>query len=222
MLRPRLDRSPRLERRPERLATKIGTALQKAIKSKQNALVGLVEIAERTHPLDVFAHEWTKEAGIGCRWLQALQFPMVIAHESAHDRGQARPVEPSELVERIPRYGAITVYPLQKAIEDAGTVTHEVKRPVQHAIVEPCFHKRDRRRTSMLPCEPKEPTNDACVDAGRHPIAEALLSKEGGEGLSVPAGEGLHGDTAAGTSSATPRRSSVASFRYTPVDSVER
>jgi PAS domain-containing protein len=93
----------------------------------------------------------TKEAGIGCRSLQALQFPRVIAHESTHDRDQARPIEPSELVERIPWYGAVTVHPPQKAIDDAGILTQEVERPVQQAIVEPCFHKRDGRRTSMLP-----------------------------------------------------------------------
>ena len=157
--------------------------MQKAVKPKQNALVGLVEIAERTHPFHMFAHESSKVAGVRCRPSESLQRLRIIADESAHDRGKAGPVELPKLVKRIARFGAATVHPLQKAIEDTGTVTHDVDRPVQHAVIEPCLHKRDRQWASALPCEPEKPTNDACVDSGRHPTAESFLSKEGSEGL---------------------------------------
>src|SRR5262249_11189494 len=129
MLRLRIVRLPRLKQRPQRHVAKIRTSLQKAVKPKQNALVGLVEIAERTHPFHMFAHESSKVAGVGCRPSQALQRLRIIADESAHDRGKARPVELPELVKRIARFGAATVHPLQKAIEDTGTVTHDVNRP---------------------------------------------------------------------------------------------
>ena len=92
------------------------------------------------------------------------------------------------------------------------------------AIVEPPLHNLycEWLATCVRESKALKPAENGGVGPARSHVAKAEQPKEALDRVRVPMCDRLHGNTAVGTSRATARRSSVASFRCAPVDTDDR